>query len=450
MSMKDLNVVGQPVKLRDLETHVRGQTTYYEDHSYPRMLHLKMYRSPHPHAKIKRIDTSEATASPGVVCVLTHEDLPGKKNWNALAAVGVGPEDEPVLAYEKVCWRGEAIAAVIGETPDLAAAGAAKVKVDFEPLEPVFDVEEAIAEGAPNLTPHWPRNHYIYPDNHPAAQIRYGDVEAAFASADHIVEDSYQTRPIEQAPLETTGCIAKPEGNGRIVVHSNIQALQFALDNTAAILGVDPGRLRFLGGTVGGGFGGKVDIQVEPITTLAAMKTGRPVKFKYTREEEMCVSSTRSAWRLRIKDGVMNDGRIVARKITSFQDSGAYLRFSSYGSMKHAGHMPGPYTIPNVWVDAYVVFTNRPPSSAMRGFGVMAGSFGIELQMEKIAETIGMDPWELRLRNAYRNGDMKAHQKEAEDAAMVETIQAAARLSGKALSPELDAMTSFDREASHG
>ena len=448
MSMKELGVVGRNVGQRDLESHARGQTTYYEDVHYPRMLHLKMHRSAEPHANIVRVDTSAAEASPGVVCVLTHEDLPGKKVWNGLAAVGVGPEDEPILAFDKVRWRGEPIVAVIGESAEAARAGAAKVEVEYDPLPGVFDVEEAISGSLPALTAHWPNNHYIYPDDHAAAQIRFGDVEQGFAEADHIVEDKYQTSPIEQAPMETNGCIAKPGGDGRITVHTNTQAVHFARDNTAAILGLAPGKLRFLGGTVGGGFGGKVDVAVEPISVLAAMRTGRPVKFKYTREEEMQVSSTRSAWRLYIKDGVMNDGRIVARKITSYQDSGAYLRFSSYGSMKHAGHMPGPYTIPNVWVDARVVFTNRPPSSAMRGFGVMAASFAIELQMDKVAKTIGMDPWQLRLLNAYRNGDMRAHRKVNEDAAMVETIQAAAKLAGHELPADYQAMTSWDRKAS--
>lgn len=447
MSMKDLSVVGQSVGLRDLQTHVRGQTQYYEDVHFPRMLHLKMHRSTEPHAKIVNVDTSAAEKSPGVVCVLTHEDLPGKKVWNGLAAVGVGPEDEPVLAFDKVRWRGEPIVAVIGETADAARAGAAKVKVVYDPLPGVFDVEESMSGSAEVITAHWPNNHYIYPDNHAASQIRFGDVEKAFGEADHIVEDSYQTQPIEQAPIETNGCIANPGGDGRVTVYTNTQAVHFARDNTAAILDVAPGKLRFIGGTVGGGFGGKVDIAVEPISTLAAMRTGRPVKYKYTRQEEMQVSSTRAAWRLYIKDGVMNDGRIIARKITSYQDAGAYLRFSSYGTMKHAGHMPGPYTIPNVWVDAYVVFTNRPPSSAMRGFGVMAGSFSLELQMDKIAKTIGMDPWQIRLLNAYRNGDMKAHHKEAEDAAMVETIQATARLAGQELPPAYREMTSWDRKA---
>ncbi|MDP6588130.1 MAG: xanthine dehydrogenase family protein molybdopterin-binding subunit [Alphaproteobacteria bacterium] len=447
MAMKDLKIVGQPVKLRDLDTHVTGETVFYEDVRVPRMLHLKMHRSRYPHARILGIDTSQALSSPGVVTVLTHEDLPGKKLYNALAGAGVGPEDEPVLAFDKVRWKGESVAAVIAETPEQANAAVAKIKVEYEELPAVFDVEEAIKDGAPNLTAHWPNNHYVYPDDHRAAQIRYGDVEKAFAEADHIVEDSYQTQPIEQAPMETNGCIAVPEGDGRITVYSNTQALQFSLDVTAGILDMPTSKLRFVGGTVGGGFGGKVDIQPEPITTLAALRTGRPVKFKYTREEEMQVSSSRSAWRVYVKDGVMNDGRIIARKVTTYQDSGAYLRFSSYACMKHCGHMPGPYTIPNVSVDSIVVFTNRTPSNAMRGFGVMAGSFALEVQMDKIAETIGMDPWELRLINAYREGDMKAHLKPVEDAGIVESILAAAEMAGKELPENFRNMSSLDRKA---
>jgi len=447
MAIKDLKIVGQPVRLRDLDTHVTGETVYYEDVRVPRLLHLKMHRSTYSHAKILNIDTAEAKSSPGVVCVLTHEDLPGKKKFNALAGVGVGPEDESVLAFEKVRWKGESVVAVIAETPAQAEAAAAKVKVDYEELPVVLGIDEALKDGAPVITAHWPNNHYIFPENHRAAQVRFGDVEKAFAEADYIVEDSYETQPIEQAPIETNGCIAVPVGENRITVYSNTQGLQFSLDTTAGILDIPTSKLRFIGGTVGGGFGGKVDMQVEPITTLAAMRTGRPVKFKYTREEEMRVSSSRSAWRVVIKDGVMNDGRIIARKITTYQDSGAYLRFSSYGGMKHCGHMPGPYTIPNVWIDSIVVFTNRAPSNAMRGFGVMAGSFALEVQMDTIAETIGMDPWELRLINAYREGDMKSHQKEVEDAGMVETILTAAKLAGKQLPEAFQNMSSFDQKA---
>jgi CO/xanthine dehydrogenase Mo-binding subunit len=177
------------------------------------------------------------------------------------------------------------------------------------------------------------------------------------------------------------------------------------------------------------------------------MRTERPVKFCYSRADEMRISSTRAAWRIYLKDGVMNDGRIVARKIASYEDAGAYLRFSSYGAMKQSTHYPGPYSIPNVWADVHCVFTNRTPSSAMRGFGVMPASFALELQMNRIAATLGMDPWRLRLLNAYRNGDMRAHRQPVHDAALVETIQVAARLADHALPENFNGMTSWDREA---
>jgi len=158
----------------------------------------------------------------------------------------------------------------------------------------------------------------------------------------------------------------------------------------------------------------------------------------------MFASSTRAAWRLYLKDGVMSDGRIVARKVTTYHDSGAYLRMSNYGAMKHATHWPGPYTIPNVWVDVYCVFTNRTPSGAMRGFGIMPASFAIEVQMDRLAKAIGMDPWQFRLKNAYRNGDMRAFHRPATDTAMIETIQATANLSGAKLPDDLQRISSWD------
>ena len=285
-------------------------------------------------------------------------------------------------------------------------------------------------------------------EGHPCRRVRLGDVERAFEQADHIVEGVYNTSPIEHAPTETTGCIAVPEANGRYTVYTNTQALYFSLDNTAIILQVPGNRLHFIGGTVGGGFGGKVDVIVEPIATLAAMKTNRPVRFTYSRSEEMQVSSTRSAWRIYLKDGVTNDGHIIARKVTSYADCGAYSRQTPYALTKHAANAAGPYAIPNVSIDAYCVYTNRQPSSAMRGFGITMASFALEVQMDKIAETVGVDPWTIRFLNAYRNGDMKPHRKLAEDATLIETMQAAAALVGHELPDEFRAMTSAPRSGS--
>jgi CO/xanthine dehydrogenase Mo-binding subunit len=204
-----------------------------------------------------------------------------------------------------------------------------------------------------------------------------------------------------------------------------------------------------VGGTVGGGFGGKVDVIVEPIATLAAMLTGRPVRFTYTRSEEMQVSSTRSAWRIYLTDGVMRDGRIVARKVTSYADSGAYSRQTPYALTKHAANAAGPYAIPNVSIDAYCVYTNRQPTSAMRGFGVTMASFATEVQMDKIAEAVGLDPWAVRFINAYHDGDLKPHRKRVEDATLIETMQAAAALVGHDLPDVYRAMTSAPRGTDH-
>ena len=209
----------------------------------------------------------------------------------------------------------------------------------------MFDVEEALADGRA-VAQRAPRNEYFTYEGHHCRRIRFGDVDPAFAAADHVSSGSYQSAPIEHAPTETTGCIVVPQPDGRLRIHSDTQACFFTLDNTALILDTPFNKLRLIGGTVGGGFGGKVDVIVEPIACIAAMATNRPVKYVYSRQEEMQVSSPRAAERIYIKDGVMDDGRIVARKVTLYVDAGAYSRHSPYGTTKAAAHMPGPYNDP--------------------------------------------------------------------------------------------------------
>ena len=239
-----------------------------------------------------------------------------------------------------------------------------------------------------------------------------------------------------------------PQPDDRLRIHSDTQACFFTLDNTALILETPFNKLRLIGGTVGGGFGGKVDVIVEPIACIAALATGKPVKYVYGRAEEMQVSSPRAAERIFIKDGVMADGTIVARKVTLYVDAGAYSRHSPYGTTKAAAHMPGPYMIPNVWVDGHCVYTNRTPSSAMRGFGVTIADFALESQMDRIARALDIDPLQLRLKNAYRDGDMKAHRKLAEGTALIEVIQRGAELVGHDLPDEYRSLSSTDpREA---
>jgi CO/xanthine dehydrogenase Mo-binding subunit len=443
MTTETLNVVGQSVLRRDGLGHVTGKTVYIDDLTFPDMLHLKMVRSPVPHARIKGIDFSAAEKVPGFVRAFTHRDVP-KNIYTILCLIGVGPDEEPVLAEDKVLYLGEPMAAIVAETEDAAMEAVSKVRLDLEELPAVLDVEEALKPEAPILKP-WGTNYFVY-EGHHCRRVRLGDVEAGFREADYIVEGRYQTSPIEHAPSETTGCVAKPEADGRVTVYTNTQALFFSLDNTALILQVPFQKLHFVGGTVGGGFGGKVDVIVEPIATLAAMKIGHPVKYRFTREEEMRASSSRGAWRMYYKDGVKKDGRIIARQITSYADAGAYNRHTPYAVTKHAANVAGPYRIPNVSIDAYCVYTNRQPGSAMRGFGVTPASFAIEVQMDKIARTVGMDPWAIRFVNAYHDGDMKPHQKVVEDATLIEVMQAAAELVGHELPEELKKMSSGQKE----
>ena len=259
------------------------------------MLHLRMVRSPLHHARLKGIDLSEAERVPGFVRAFTAADVPHNR-YTILGLIGVEPEEEFVLAEERVRYRGEAIAAIVAETEAAAIEAVAKVRLDLEELPAVFDVEEALAPGAPIVT-HWGNNTFMY-EGHPCRRVRLGDVERGLRRGGPHRRGRVRHEPHRARADRDDGCIAVPEANGRITVYTNTQALYFSLDNTAIILQVPGQRLHFVGGTVGGGFGGKVDVIVEPIATLAAMRTNRPVRFVYDRAEEMQVSSTRSAWRI--------------------------------------------------------------------------------------------------------------------------------------------------------
>ncbi len=421
----NLKEVGKPTQRQDILGHVTGTSTYYDDHKLAGMLHLKVLRSPHHHARIRAVDASAAERAPGVRRVIRGADVPVNLN-TLLSLLNFGKDDEPSLATDKVRYKGEPIVAIVADTEREAFEALARVRVDYDVLPAVLDVEKALEPGAPVVNEVYPGNAFIYHDKYNHQKLRFGDVATGFAAADHVLEQRYQMSPIEHAPTETNGAIVAPETNNRFVVYTCTQAMFFSLDTCAKILDVPSNRLHFVGGTVGGGFGGKVDTLTEPLATLGAMLTGRPVRYRLGREEEMQFGSPRGAERIYVKDGVMRDGRIVARQITGYFDSGAYTRLSSYAVVKCAAHVPGPYTIPNVRADLYCVYTNRVPATAMRGFGVTAVDFAIECQMDKLAHLIGMDPMEFRILNAYRDGDMKAHRREAKNCALIECVQVAA------------------------
>jgi CO/xanthine dehydrogenase Mo-binding subunit len=439
----DLQIVGKGAQRQDMPGHVTGRSPFFDDHAFDGLLHLKVVRSPHHHARIRRIDTSEAERAPGVRRILRGADVPVNKN-TLLSLINFGKDDEPTLAVDKARYLGEPIVAIIAETEAQALAARKLVRVEYEPLPAVFDVEEALKPGAPVVNETYPGNYFEYHDRYDHQKLRFGDVERAFAQADLIVEDRYQMSPIEHAPTETNGSIAAPEQNDRYMVHSCAQGLFFSLGTAAKILDLESSRLHYIGGTVGGGFGGKVDSLTEPLSILGAMLTGRPVRYVLDREEEMLYGSPRGAERIYVKDGVMRDGRIVARHIRSYFDAGAYTRLSSYAAIKCTAHLPGPYTIPNVASDVYVAYTNRCPSTAMRGFGITAVDFALEVHMDKGAEACGMDPCEFRILNAYRDNDMKAHRRLAKNTALIECVQVVAEKAGWPLSDQARRQSSLE------
>jgi CO/xanthine dehydrogenase Mo-binding subunit len=438
----NLNVIGKGLQRQDMPGHVTGRTRFFDDHAFDGLLHLKVVRSPHAHARIRGIDISAAERAPGVKRVLRGADVPVNKN-TLLSLINFGKDDEPTLAVNKVCYKGEPVVAIIADSEAEALAAKKLVRVDYEPLPTVFDVEEALKPGAPVVNDTYPGNYFEYHERFDHQKLRFGDVERAFAGADIVMEHRYQMSPIEHAPTETNGTIAAPDQNGRYVVHSCAQGLFFALDTTAKIVALPSNQLHFIGGTVGGGFGGKVDALTEPLAVLGAMLTGRPVRFVLDREEEMLYGSPRGAERIYVKDGVMRDGRIVARYIRSYFDAGAYTRLSSYAAIKCTAHVPGPYWIPNVASDIYVAYTNRCPSTAMRGFGVTAVDFALEVQMDRLAEAANMDPMEFRILNAYRDGDMKPHRRAAKNTALIECVQVAAEKANWPLSEQAKRQSSL-------
>jgi CO/xanthine dehydrogenase Mo-binding subunit len=421
----NLNVIGKGIQRQDMPGHVTGRSRFFDDHAFEGLLHLKVVRSPHHHARIRSIDVSAAERAPGVKRILRAADVPVNKN-TLLSLINFGKDDEPSLAVDKVRYKGEPVVAIIAESEAAAMAARKLVRIDYETLPAVFDVEEALKPGAPIVNETYPHNYFEYHEKFDHQKLRFGDADKAFSAADLVIEERYQTSPIEHAPTETNGSIAAPEQNNRFVVHSCAQGLFFSLGTAAKILDLDSNRLHFIGGTVGGGFGGKVDTLTEPLAILGAMLTGRPVRYVLDREEEMLYGSPRGAERIYIKDGLMRDGRIIARHIRSYFDAGAYTRLSSYAAVKCTAHVPGPYWIPNVSSDIYVAYTNRCPSTAMRGFGITAVDFALEVQMDKLAHAVNMDPLEFRIVNAYRDGDMKAHRRVAKNTALIECMQVAA------------------------
>jgi CO/xanthine dehydrogenase Mo-binding subunit len=436
-----MKAVGARLPRYDGVGHVTGRTRFVDDVRIPGTLWAKALRSPHPHAGITHLDTSRAEQHPGVRAVITHEDVP-RNVYGHLEALGV-PADEPLLAEGDVRYKGQPIAVVAAEDEATALAAVDLIEIEFEEREPLLDIRKAFD---PDSRPfHQWGAAFPHFGPYTSRRIRKGDVEEAFERADTIVQGVYRPQAIEQLPIEPQVGVSVPEPDGRLTIYSCTQAMYFSMGVVAAHLEWPLNKLKFVGGTVGGGFGGKVDTATETITALLALKSNRPVKWRWTREEEFLCSSTRAPWHMEIADAVTADGWLIGRKMITLHDAGAYTRFSSYGVTKHSFHHTGAYTIPNLRFDGYVVYTNRSPTSAMRGFGVTSVSYAAEIQMNRIAEVLGLDPLEVRLKNANRIGDLTANRVRLSDPSTVPVVLAAADRIGYELSPEYRQMTNEPR-----
>lgn len=438
-----MKAVGARMPRYDGVGHVTGQTQYVDDVRVHGTLMAKALRSPVHHAAITNLDTSKAEAMPGVKAVITWKDVP-LLEYGHLSGLGI-PADEPLLAKDDVRYLGQPIALVAAEDEDTAQAAVDAIEVEFEERPALYDVRKAFDADAPKIH-QWGNWYTHFEDEMDRRQIRKGNIEQAFEDADRIVSGVYRPAAIEHVPLEPQVSLVVPESDGRITIYSCTQALYFSLAVVAAHLEVPMNKIKIVGGTVGGGFGGKVDTATETIAALAAIKANRPVKWRWTREEEFLVSSTRAPWHMEIIDAVTNDGWILGRKMLTLHDSGAYARFSPYGLTKHSFHHTGAYTIPNLHFDGYVVFTNRTPSTAMRGFGVTSISFAVETHMSRIADILGIDPYELRLKNANRINDTSPNRIRYTDPSTVDVIHAMSGATGAELAPAYANTTREPRE----
>ena len=384
--------VGQRATRPDGRLHGLGQTRYAGDLVFPGMLHARIKRAGVASARIIRIDTSAAEAMPGVMAVVTGRDIP-------VNSFGPSLQDQPVLAAERVFHAGDGVAAVAAITEQIANEALERITVEYEPLPAVFDPLEAILDDAIRVHP--PAGN-IYASK----VIRKGDVEKGFAAADRIFEGHFRTQMVEHVSLEPHAAIADWDPNGRVTIWCSVGRITLARADISRTLQLPLNRIRMISTIVGGNFGGKNEITQEPVLALLSKKTGRPVKGIYTRGEEFTATTTRHPFIMDYKTGVTKEGKIIARKVRLVLDGGAYCSWSETTLGKAAILSVGPYNIENLLVEAFVVYTNKTMTGAMRGFGAPQVCFAYESHMDDIAAALRIDPLDIRLLNVFREGSV--------------------------------------------
>ena len=381
--------VGESVRRVDGVPKVKGQFEYASDLHRDGMLWGATLRSPHPHARIVSIDTSAATQAPGVSAVLTHADVPGKKTF------GLDVQDQPVLAMDLVRYAGEPVAIVAAEDPELARAALKKISVNYKVLTPVTDMEQALEKTAPSVHP---QGNIVR-----TLSIVHGDPNAR---ADVWVEGLYETGMQDQAPLGPEAGLAVPSADGGVDLFIATQWLHADLEQLAPCLDLPPESVRLHLSGVGGAFGAREDVSMQIHACMLALRTRRPVKMSYGRQESFYGHVHRHPSRVWMRHGATRDGTLVNVQARLLVDGGAYTSTSPAVIGNATTFAAGPYEVPNARLVGTAVFTNNPPCGAMRGFGAVQACFAYEAQMDKLAAALNLDPIELRLKNALRSGSV--------------------------------------------
>ena len=382
--------IGESVARPDGVLKVRGEFAYSSDMWADDMLWGATLRSPHPYARIRSLGIGAALAVPGVYAVLTHADVPGQNRF------GLEHADQPVLADDVVRYAGEPVAVVAADHPETARRAAARIAVDYQVLTPLTDPEAALAEGAPALHPGGNLVRHL--------RIRHGDPDTA--TADVVVTGEYRVGMQDQAFLGPESGMAVPAEDGGVDLYVATQWLHVDRDQIAIALGLPPDKVRLTLAGVGGAFGAREDLSMQVHACLLALHTGKPVKIVYGREESFYGHVHRHPAVLRYEHGATRDGRLVYVRARIVLDGGAFASTTAAVTGNAGSLGIGPYRVPNAAMDCYGVYTNNPPCGAMRGFGAVQACFGYESQMDRLADRLGMDPVELRIRNAMQEGSV--------------------------------------------
>ena len=386
--------VGIAIPKVDSLEKVLGEAKYGADLSSKEPFHLKVVRSPKPHAKIVRIEINDALKVPGVERIFTAKDVPGRN------LSGVINKDQPILASDRVRYVGDPVALVSTQTEEAAEEAAKKVLVVYEDLPFINRPEEALKLDAPLIHE---KGNLLY-----EFRVIKGDVQAGFKEAEIIVEETYTTTWIDHAYLEPDAGLSYSDDEGRITVVCPTQNVHYDQKEVAALLALPSEKVRIIQCATGGGFGGRLDITVQCLLALAAFHLKKPVKIVYSREEVFQVTSKRHPLTIRYKSGAGKDGKLTAVEVDILGDTGAYASYGSTVAIRSAIHATGPYEVPHVKVRSRMVYTNNPWAGAMRGFGVPQMAFAHESQMDLLAKELKIDPIEIRLKNALHVGSETA------------------------------------------